>query len=453
MSEPSNLVPKSRLRGARQSTEQHEDATSTTTAATSSTRSIVRSKLRGRTSSRRSGKPKAARMRQTVPDEIRNDPALAVAMQHLPSNYNFEIPKSIWRLRESKSKCVALQFPEGLLMYACIISDILQQFAGVDTLIMGDVTYGACCVDDFTARALGADFFIHYGHSCLVPIDVSEINMLYVFVDIRIDVQHFVESMKHNFAPETRMVIAGTIQFASSMHTAHKMLKTYFTDVYVPQARPLSKGEVLGCTSPSFGDYDTLVFLADGRFHLESIMIQNPHIPSFYKYDPYNKKLTTEQYDHKQMHEIRRKAIATASEAKRFGLILGTLGRQGNPDVLQRMEELLNSKNIPFVTVLLSEIFPSKLSQFADVEAWVQVACPRLSIDWGYAFEVPLLSSYEAEVALGSTAWQQVYPMDYYRQDGGSWANYHKRELARKERIANRKVRRKKVTVEVENES
>ena len=32
---------------------------------------------------------------------------------------------------------------------------------------MGDVTYGACCVDDFTAKALGADLLIHYGHSCL----------------------------------------------------------------------------------------------------------------------------------------------------------------------------------------------------------------------------------------------------------------------------------------------
>lgn len=32
---------------------------------------------------------------------------------------------------------------------------------------MGDVTYGACCVDDYTARALGADFLVHYGHSCL----------------------------------------------------------------------------------------------------------------------------------------------------------------------------------------------------------------------------------------------------------------------------------------------
>jgi 2-(3-amino-3-carboxypropyl)histidine synthase len=37
-------------------------------------------------------------------------------------------------------------------------------------IIMGDVTYGACCVDDFTARALGCDFLVHYGHSCLVPL-------------------------------------------------------------------------------------------------------------------------------------------------------------------------------------------------------------------------------------------------------------------------------------------
>lgn len=32
---------------------------------------------------------------------------------------------------------------------------------------MGDVTYGACCVDDYTAMALGCDMLIHYGHSCL----------------------------------------------------------------------------------------------------------------------------------------------------------------------------------------------------------------------------------------------------------------------------------------------
>ncbi len=32
---------------------------------------------------------------------------------------------------------------------------------------MGDVAYGACCIDDYGARALKCDLLIHYGHSCL----------------------------------------------------------------------------------------------------------------------------------------------------------------------------------------------------------------------------------------------------------------------------------------------
>lgn len=62
---------------------------------------------------------------------------------------------------------------------------------------MGDVTYGACCVDDFSAAALGADFLVHYGHSCLVPVDVtSDIPCIYVFVDIQIDVDHLVQTVR-----------------------------------------------------------------------------------------------------------------------------------------------------------------------------------------------------------------------------------------------------------------
>jgi 2-(3-amino-3-carboxypropyl)histidine synthase len=51
---------------------------------------------------------------------------------------------------------------------------------------MGDVTYGACCIDDFSAAALGAQLLVHYGHSCLVPVDVTSIPCLYVFVDIQV---------------------------------------------------------------------------------------------------------------------------------------------------------------------------------------------------------------------------------------------------------------------------
>ena len=57
--------------------------------------------------------------------------------------------------------------PEGLLLYACTIADIIQEFTNAETLIMGDVTYGACCIDDYSAKALDCDLIVHYGHSCL----------------------------------------------------------------------------------------------------------------------------------------------------------------------------------------------------------------------------------------------------------------------------------------------
>lgn len=38
------------------------------------------------------------------------------------------------------------------------------------------------------------------------------------------------------------------------------------------------------------------MFVADGRFHLEAIMIANPTIPAF-RYDPYGRNLIAEQYD------------------------------------------------------------------------------------------------------------------------------------------------------------
>ena len=61
---------------------------------------------------------------------------------------------------------------------------------------MGDVTYGACCVDDFSAAALEANFLVHYGHSCLVPVDITSIPCLYVFVDITFDVQHLTDTIR-----------------------------------------------------------------------------------------------------------------------------------------------------------------------------------------------------------------------------------------------------------------
>lgn len=112
-------------------------------------------------------------------------------------------------------------------------------------------------------------------------------------------------------------------------------------------------------------------------------------------------------------------------KSKRVGIILGTLGRQGSPSILKRLEEACQQTGREYIVMLLSEIYPVKLQMMDEVDMWVQIACPRLSIDWGYAFHKPLLNPYEAFVAMGKSSWQSIYPMDFYSKDGGQWSVYY----------------------------
>jgi len=368
---------------------------------------------------------------QRIPDEVLNDPLLNADMAVLPQNYNFEVHKTVWRVRSLGSKRVALQLPEGLTMFATSLADILHRHTGAETVIMADVTYGACCVDDFSARALGCDLLVHYGHSCLVPVDrmTGGIKMLYIFVDIKLDACHFIDTVAHNFAKDDedelegdkvsegkpRLALVSTIQFVATLQSAAlELRKKHGFEVIIPQCKPLSPGEIL--------------------FHLESAMIANPTMKA-YRYDPYSKVFSHEQYDHRLMKNNRLGQVRKAATSlTTWGVILGTLGRQGNPRILDYLTQVLESKGVRVITMLLSEIFPQKLKLMSEtVDVWVQVACPRLSIDWGLAFDKPLLTPYEAALALDQTQStfnpdedESEYPMDFYsRESLGPWTPNH----------------------------
>lgn len=63
----------------------------------------------------------------------------------------------------------------------------------------------------------------------------------------------------------------------------------------------------------------------------------------------------------------------------------------------------------------------------------MQTSCPRLSIDWGYAFPKPLLTPYEASIVLQQVEhWDdqegedRPYAMDFWADDTkGPWTPRH----------------------------
>ena len=62
-------------------------------------------------------------------------------------------------------------------------------------------------------------------HCFIVPIDSTKgIKMLYVFVDIKLDATHFVNTVRHNFEAGKSLALLSTIQFVTTLQVCIKWL-------------------------------------------------------------------------------------------------------------------------------------------------------------------------------------------------------------------------------------
>ena len=369
--------------------------------------------------------------------EMKEDKLLSLAISRLPKNYNFEIYKSLDKIKQISNKKksrvkVALQFPDGLMCFSVLISDILTTFGKCETIILGDITYGACCIDDIDCSILECDLLIHYCHSCLVPSTKCLVEILYIFVEINIDIEHLVKTIEYNFDKAYYLYLLASIQFNSSLFLLKRKLieKGYEKNkLLIPQCKPRVQGEVLGCTSPKLdkkSDNCVVIFVCDGRFHMESVMIQNPSF-IFYQYNPFNHKLTIEEYDIQLTKKIRFDQIEKFKKMKYFGILFGTLGRQGNPLILKRLCSLLDKHDKKYVIIMMNEITQNKIINYNKCEGFIQLACPRLSIDWSDQFTKPMLTPYEIYLALGQEKLKNdIYDMNNYSNDTGEWGHFFK---------------------------
>ena len=71
------------------------------------------------------------------------------------------------------------------------------------------------------------------------------------------------------------------------------------------------------------------------------------------------------------MQSIRKAEVEKAKNARLFGIILGTLGRQGSTNILNEIEQLMIKNNREYFVLFLSEISPVKLAKFEEVDAWI----------------------------------------------------------------------------------
>ncbi len=310
--------------------------------------------------------------------------------------------ESVFRLIEEKRpKVVVVNAPGGLLRQTKQLMEKLKKEYGVTSIMAADSCFGICDTVDEEVPKLQADIALHIGHNATVK-EVGDFTYLIDAVD-DVTFEEVVNSALPVLAPYKRI---GLVTFSQHMHElprVKRLLEEKGFEVLLGKENNLLMGsQVFGCDfSTVFALHDqadAFCFLGESEFHAVGLALSSGK-PTF-MLDPH----MNEVVDMAEAAEERRKrailAVYKALDAQTFGVITGLKEGQKMLGRSRWITKKLEMHGKKVIQLALRDITPDRLAPHREIEAFVQTACPRISID-GFTFDRPVLSIPQADALVG----------------------------------------------------
>jgi len=324
------------------------------------------------------------------------------------NKYDFEEEKIKQTISKFNAKRVLLQMPQGLKPYAINLVKSIEDY-GSSAIISIDPCYGACDIAVNEAEDLNADLIVHFGHSKMVT--QTKIPALYVETHSKIQVENSIIQAKNLLTEYNRIGLTTSIQHIDELDNAKSLLTKLGKTVVIGNAGQLSyPGQVLGCNysnAKSIADkVDAFLFIGGGLFHALGIALTTfkPTIII----DPYDNRAYLITAEAKKILNQRFTSIQTAKNAKTLGILIGL--KPGQKHLEQALEVKTLAKKCGKSAFLLAgrEINPDLLMDFPNIDAYINTACPRISLDTPRKFQKPILTVNEFMVVCGEYSWENL---------------------------------------------
>ena len=294
---------------------------------------------------------------------------------------------------ERNPRSVALDGPDGILKKIQSCAEKLRDKYNIPVYIIGDTSWGSCDLNIHAAEMLGVDILFNIGHTISMESFGTKVIMVDAFDDIdfsKIAQQCADELKKKNF----KIISLATIsQYIHSMQNVKEIFESHGFEVIIGRGKGhLNDGQVFGCEFYPVYDtkdqVDAYLFLGQSIFHSASIAIVTQK-PTF-MLDPY-----FNQYS--EISEIARKlekkailAVYKAQDAETIGIIIGLKEGQFAKIKALELKKSLEGVGKKIVLIAMTEITDERLLSFQGIDAFIQVACPRIGTD--NHFHKPVLS-------------------------------------------------------------
>lgn len=323
-------------------------------------------------------------------------------------HFDFEEERVKQKILEIAAKRVLIQLPEGLKSEALRLSKIVEK-AGALPIISADPCYGACDLATAEAESLDADLIVHYGHAKMIKYE--KVPTLYVEARATVSIEDAVKEALPLMEKWRKIGLVTTVQHVQTIDVAKEILLRAGKTVVVGDAGRMNyPGQVIGCDYSNAksvaGDVDAFLFIGGGRFHALGVGVSTfkPTIIA----DPYEKRAHSIDEDVQKVLKQRWACVEEALKVKNFAVLVGLKPGQKRLDVAFKVKEKLekNGKNVCLFAA--REISPEVLLEFPTVEAFVNTACPRISLDDSSKFKKPVLTVSEAMVVAGELSWEEL---------------------------------------------
>ncbi len=323
--------------------------------------------------------------------------------------YQLEENRIIDEIKKRGARRVLLQMPEGLKPLGFEFAKLLERETDAELFISGDPCYGACDLALYPKQRVQADLLVHVGHA-EIPGEFSEEDVLYVEARAAASIDEAMLQAVQLLDSEHVIGLASNIQHVHQIDRAKKILEEHGKQVLIGRSSGWLKyaGQVLGCDYGSvraiFEKVEAIVVLSGGEFHALGIPLATGKRTIVV--DPF-------QQTAKDMTETCRKLlrkrwinITRFKEAKKTGIILGLKSSQTNMPLARRLKKMLEENGYSVVLICANEVIPETLESFTDLEAYVQISCPRISTDDQDRYRKPILNPEEVMVVLGKKTWE-----------------------------------------------
>jgi 2-(3-amino-3-carboxypropyl)histidine synthase len=153
-------------------------------------------------------------------------------------------------------------------------------------------------------------------------------------------------------------------------------------------------------------EVEAFLFIGGGLFHALGVALSTmkPTVVA----EPYEGRAFSVDEEAGKSLKKRWASIQEALNAKNYAVLIGLKPGQKRLEQALQIKQKLEQKGKTAYLFAVNEVTPEMLMEFPTIDAYVNTACPRLSIDDSSRFQKPILTFDESLVVVGELSWEEL---------------------------------------------